>query len=147
VPDTEEMLMITPPSPACMWWLARCATCIGASRFNLMIASLKRGDAVAASASGAPPALLITTSSPPVMSIAWRIAALTLVSLVTSISMTSAPACCSSRAALALRPARSRTVPMTRCPRRSSANVIKRPNPPAAPVRRIVAMCLIPVSL
>ena len=67
--ETEAMLTITPGSApsgrCCMWWFAHWATCRGASRLRRMMDSLKRGEAVAASAGGAPPALLITASRPP----------------------------------------------------------------------------------
>ncbi|CAB4922897.1 unannotated protein [freshwater metagenome] len=67
--ETEAILMIAFVRPscgaACIWKLARWATWSGASRLSLMMDSLNRGEAVAASAGGAPPALLITVSIRP----------------------------------------------------------------------------------
>ena len=44
---------------------ARCAHTKGAVRFNAMIDALKRGETVAVSDGGAPPALFTSTSSRP----------------------------------------------------------------------------------
>src|SRR3954447_3857477 len=61
-PDTDAMLTMTPPdSCRCMTAFAACARCSGANRLRRTIDSLKRGEAVAASAWGLPPALLIAT--------------------------------------------------------------------------------------
>ncbi|MNV66708.1 hypothetical protein D3C71_1594780 [compost metagenome] len=60
------MLMIAPPSAwACITWLTCWQRFSGAIRFRRMIASLKRDEAVAASAFGEPPALLTNTSRRP----------------------------------------------------------------------------------
>jgi hypothetical protein len=71
-PLTLPTMMIDPPL-ACMTSLAAWATYSGAIRFSSMTLAWNRGDAVAASASGEPPALLITTSTPPSFSAAVRI--------------------------------------------------------------------------
>src|SRR5947209_20274147 len=58
MPLTDVMLMIEPPlSCCCMTALAACDTFTAARRLSATIFSVKRGDAVAASAGGAPPAL------------------------------------------------------------------------------------------
>ncbi len=65
-PLTLPIMMIDPPAGwACITSLAAWATCKGAIRFSSMTRAWKRGDAVAAGARGEPPALLITTSTPP----------------------------------------------------------------------------------
>src|SRR4051794_4883621 len=65
---TEEMLTIEPPdSCRCMTALAAWATTRGACRFRPSTLSWNRGEASAARAYGAPPALLTSTSSLP-----WR---------------------------------------------------------------------------
>ncbi|MNK93151.1 hypothetical protein D3C87_1132990 [compost metagenome] len=67
-PETLQILTMEPPFGwACICRHAACATCRGAIRFSATMASLKRGEAVAASAMGEPPALLTTMSSRP-----WR---------------------------------------------------------------------------
>ncbi len=63
-PLTLEMLTMDPPSSCCcIRRFAACATCNGARRLSRMIDSVNRGEAVAVSATGEPPALLTTTSS------------------------------------------------------------------------------------
>src|ERR1700686_1423932 len=60
------MLTIDPPrSWFCITALALCANTIGAVRFRAMIPAVKRGDAVAESAGGEPPALFTRTSTRP----------------------------------------------------------------------------------
>src|SRR5215213_4436383 len=60
------MLTMAPPSScSCMTRLAAWDTCSGARRLRATIEVEKRGEAVAASADGEPPALLTTTSSRP----------------------------------------------------------------------------------
>src|SRR3954451_226734 len=72
-PLTLPMLTIAPPSDCCcMTALAACATYNGASRLSATIFSAKRGDAVAASDGGDPPALLMATSRRPWMSTTSR---------------------------------------------------------------------------
>ena len=66
------MTIDPPPGWACITSLAACATCSGAIRFSSMILAWNRGEAVAASASGEPPALLTTTSTPPNSSMRGR---------------------------------------------------------------------------
>ncbi len=66
VPLTLAMLTITPPSSCpCMTALARCEKLSGAVRLSAITAAEKRGEAVAAAASGEPPALFTSTSSRP----------------------------------------------------------------------------------
>src|SRR4051812_41820183 len=66
IPLTLPMLTMTPPCRwCCITALAACATYNGPSRLRAMIFSANRGDAVAASDGGDPPALLTTTSSRP----------------------------------------------------------------------------------
>jgi hypothetical protein len=65
-PLTLAMFTMLPPSACdCICALARCMQCSGATRLSAMIFSLKRGEAVAASVKGAPPALFTSTSSLP----------------------------------------------------------------------------------
>src|SRR5688572_29267980 len=65
-PETLVMKTITPPSGCfCIAAFARCAQWSGATRFSWMIFSWKRGEAVAASVAGAPPALATSTSRRP----------------------------------------------------------------------------------
>src|SRR3982750_1776812 len=63
--ETDEMLTMDPAPWRCLTALAACDTCSAAVRFSPSTFSEKRGEAVAASAYGAPPALLTTTSSRP----------------------------------------------------------------------------------
>ena len=64
--DSDEMLTIAPPSSCrCITAFAACATSSGASRLSSTILAWKRGEASAAAAYGAPPALLTSTSSRP----------------------------------------------------------------------------------
>jgi hypothetical protein len=65
-PLTLAMLTMLPPSGClCMTALAFCAHTRAAVRFKAMIPAVNRGDAVAVSAGGEPPALLTSTSSEP----------------------------------------------------------------------------------
>src|SRR5947209_20170050 len=59
MPLTDVMLMIDPPSSwPCITAFAACDTWMAASMLRATIFSVNRGDAVAASAGGAPPALV-----------------------------------------------------------------------------------------
>ena len=65
-PLTLAMLTMLPPSSCvCITALAFCAHTSAAVRLSAMIPAVKRGEAVAVSAGGDPPALLTSTSSEP----------------------------------------------------------------------------------
>ena len=66
VADTLETLTMTPPaSCCCMTPLTAWLSSSGASRLSSVILAWKRGEASAARAYGAPPALLTSTSRRP----------------------------------------------------------------------------------
>ena len=71
MPETDEMFRITPPlSWFCITGYTAWLNAMGAIRFRATIFSLNRGDTVADSAGGAPPALLMRVSTRPVRSTA-----------------------------------------------------------------------------
>src|SRR3954447_18263482 len=125
---TEEMLTIEPPdSCRCMTALAAWATTSGACRFRPSTLSWNRGEASAARAYGAPPALLTSTSSLP-----WRATTRSTTEATASGSRTSHCSCVVPATGSAAERAQVTTSALAS----TSTSVIPRPMPRAPPVTR-----------
>jgi hypothetical protein len=131
VPETLATLTIAPPSWACITRLAACATVNGANRLSAITFSLKRGDAVAESTHGAPPALFTATSSRPKRSTIVSTSAVTWSGSRTSQATKAGPDEPSPRSAGVERPQTTTVAPAS-----AYADAMPRPMPLVPPVTR-----------